>query len=96
MALPTGGSAQRNLWDVAADLSRRLVAIFLPDADGRRPVDGDRALFSSPEWAEHLVFPEYFLGHRRRPGGQPPDGLERPGRQADQPERLARVGPGLR
>src|SRR5438093_5049042 len=35
---PTGSERQIPLWEVAAELSRRLTRIFLRDAEGRRPV----------------------------------------------------------
>ena len=37
---PTGSGEKMSLGEVAADLSDRLVSIWLPDADGRRPVNG--------------------------------------------------------
>src|SRR5258706_7256125 len=37
---PTGSGRLLNLWDVAAELSRRLTHIFLRGSDGRRPVNG--------------------------------------------------------
>jgi hypothetical protein len=52
-----------NLWDVAADLSRRLTHIFLPGADGRRPVFGGADKFQhDPQWRDHVLFYEYFHG----------------------------------
>ena len=37
---PTGSGQMLTLWDVASELSRRLSRMFLPDADGRRPING--------------------------------------------------------
>ena len=62
VAFPAGSGETRNLWDVAGELSRRLISIFLPDADGRRPVDAGREMFTSPAWRDHVTFPEYFHG----------------------------------
>jgi hypothetical protein len=60
---PTGSGHQLNLWDVAAELSRRLIAIFQPGDDGRRPVNGGNARFDSdPAWRDHVSFHEYFHG----------------------------------
>ena len=55
---------QRSLTlDQAADeLSRRLSALFLPGADGRRPVNDSDPLFDQPGWAEQVLFYEYFDG----------------------------------
>ena len=42
---------------------RRLMAIFLRDEDGRRPVFGGIEQFQSdPHWRELLLFHEYFHG----------------------------------
>lgn len=60
---PTGSGQAMNLWDVAADLSRRLVHIFLRNPQGRRPVYGGADLFQSdPHWRDLLLFYEYFHG----------------------------------
>ena len=63
--IPTG-SGRRMTLDRAADLlSRRLIALFLPDAadEGRRPVFGGRDLFDrDPYWRDHVPFYEYFHG----------------------------------
>ena len=60
---PTGSSRQLNLAAIAGELSRRLINIFLPAGDGRRPVNGgnDRFDFDSA-WRDHMPFPEYFHG----------------------------------
>jgi len=63
VACPTGSSGQMNLWEVGADISRRLSRIFLPGPDGRRPVAGGLELFQrDPHWRELLLFHEYFHG----------------------------------
>ncbi len=63
---PTGSSQQRSLEEVADDLSKRLVSIFLRDPlTQRRPVFGDDAssLFQSdPAWKDCILFYEYFHG----------------------------------
>jgi hypothetical protein len=60
---PTGSGHQATLRDVAGDLADRLVSIWLPDPDGRRPVYGgvDR-LQTDPAWKDNLLFYEYFHG----------------------------------
>jgi hypothetical protein len=51
------------LWEVAAELSRRLTRPFLRDASGRRPVFGGVEKFQSdPHWRDYLLFYEYFHG----------------------------------
>jgi glycogen debranching enzyme len=60
---PTGSGQVMSLWDVAADLSRRLTRIFLRDADNRRPVYGSSAKFQrDPHWQDFVLFYEYFHG----------------------------------
>jgi hypothetical protein len=60
---PTGSGHRCRLADVARGLARRLVGIWLPDADGRRPVFGSYEKFQTdPEWRDLLPFHEYFHG----------------------------------
>lgn len=61
--MPTATGSLHNLWDVAADLSRRLTRIFLRDASGRRPVYGGTERFQQdPHWRDLILFYEYFHG----------------------------------
>jgi hypothetical protein len=50
------------LWEVAAEISRRLTRTFLRVEDGRRPVHGANGLFSEPHWDDLVLFYEYFHG----------------------------------
>jgi len=60
---PTGSGKRMRLWDVAAELSRRLTAIFLRGADGRRPVHAGFETFQQdPHWKDLVLFYEYFHG----------------------------------
>jgi hypothetical protein len=61
---PTGSGTMLSLWDVAAEISRRLTRIFLRDGDGSgRPVHGDYQKFQSdPYWKDLILFYEYFHG----------------------------------
>ena len=60
---PTGSGQMMNLWEVAAELSRRLSRIFLLDDEGRRPVFGATEKFQTdPRWRELVPFHEYFHG----------------------------------
>jgi len=64
---PTGSGQKRTLWQIAADISRRLEGIFLRDAEGRRPVFGHVALFQDDQhWRDHVPFHEYFHGDNGR------------------------------
>jgi hypothetical protein len=60
---PTGSGRFLTLWEVAAELSRRLSRIFLRDEQGRRPVFGGVERFQSdPHWRDRVWFYEYFNG----------------------------------
>jgi hypothetical protein len=60
---PTGSGRMMTLYQVAAELSRRLASIFLKDANGRRPVYGETRKFQDdPHWRELVLFYEYFHG----------------------------------
>jgi hypothetical protein len=60
---PTGSGRQMTLYEVAEEISNRLVSTFTPDAEGRRPVFGhDDRFATDPLWREDLLFFEYFDG----------------------------------
>ncbi|MEX5212994.1 MAG: glucosidase [Nitrospiraceae bacterium] len=60
---PTGSGHLMNLWEVAGDLSRRLVRTFLRDGNGQRPVYGGTDLFrTDPHWRDLILFYEYLHG----------------------------------
>ena len=60
---PTGSGRELTLREVATELSQRLTRTFLKNADGRRSVFGDRALFNDdPLWRDLIPFHEYFHG----------------------------------
>lgn len=60
---PTGSGRQASLWQVAAELSRRLTHIFLQNAEGHRPVFGGVKRFQKdPHWQNNVLFYEYFHG----------------------------------
>jgi Glycosyl hydrolase family 63 C-terminal domain len=55
------------LWEVAAELSRRLSNIFLRDDKGERPVyHGISKFQADPNWNDLLMFHEYFHGDSGR------------------------------
>jgi hypothetical protein len=61
--LPTGSGRGATLHEVAAEISRRMMAIFLRDEAGRRAVFGDNDYFQGdPHWKDHVPFYEYFHG----------------------------------
>jgi len=63
MECPTGSGVQKNLFEIASDISVRLGNIFRVDKKGHRPVFGDTEKFQTdPYWRDHLLFYEYFHG----------------------------------
>ncbi|MDQ3335368.1 MAG: glucosidase [Myxococcota bacterium] len=49
--------------DLARDISRRMIDIFLLDETGKRPVFGGAKKFADdPHWRDHPLFYEYFHG----------------------------------
>ena len=60
---PSGSGPERTLWEAGADLSQRLISLFVPDAAGRRPAHGRNAKFANdPHWKDLVLFYEYFDG----------------------------------
>ncbi|MBV1850570.1 MGH1-like glycoside hydrolase domain-containing protein [Catellatospora tritici] len=60
---PTRSGTRRTLNEIADELSERIIAIFLRDRDGRRPLYGGTELFQThPDWRDRLIYPEYFHG----------------------------------
>jgi hypothetical protein len=60
---PTGSGKMMTLWEVAAELSHRLTAIFLRDGQSRRPAFGkNEKLQSDQHWRDLVLFHEYFDG----------------------------------
>jgi len=64
---PTGSGRLMNLKEVAREIAGRLVKIFLPDENGRRPCHGTITRFArDPYWRDLLLFHEYFHGDTGR------------------------------
>ncbi|HMA37956.1 MAG TPA: glucosidase, partial [Chloroflexia bacterium] len=60
---PSGSGQMRTLAGVADELAHRLIRLFSRDAQGRRPIYGDQALFQDdPAWRDLVLFHEYFHG----------------------------------
>ena len=64
---PTGSGRLLNLKEVARELGSRLVRIFLPDDNGRRPCHGEVEQYAQdPHWRGLVLFYEYFHGDTGR------------------------------
>ncbi|MGD9420251.1 MAG: MGH1-like glycoside hydrolase domain-containing protein [Verrucomicrobiota bacterium JB025] len=60
---PTGSGKEVPLREVAMDLCDRLIALFMPDKDGRRPCFGEAHRYAEVEhWKNLVLFHEYFHG----------------------------------
>jgi hypothetical protein len=60
---PTGSGQRMTLYEIAAEITRRLASMFLRDKDGRRPIHGGAQKFQhDPHWRDCLQFHEYFHG----------------------------------
>ncbi|HEY1792810.1 MAG TPA: hypothetical protein VGG34_07820 [Opitutaceae bacterium] len=63
MEFPTGSGKRMNLDQIATELARRMLRLFLPDPAGRRPGLAANPLFASdPHWKGLLWFHEYYDG----------------------------------
>lgn len=64
---PTGSGNMMNLGEVANEIRRRLIGLFLPDATGQRPCHGDERTYArKDEWKDLVLFYEYFHGDTGR------------------------------
>jgi hypothetical protein len=60
---PTGSGRLLNLGEVATELSRRLIKLFLRNDTGARPIYGGQRIFQhDPYWRDLILFNEYFHG----------------------------------
>jgi hypothetical protein len=60
---PSESGDAATLWEIATELSRRLISLFLRDETGRRPAHGHNEKFrNDPHWRDLILFHEYFHG----------------------------------
>jgi len=60
---PTGSGQQRTLYEVAAEISDRLLSTFARQPDGRRPIHGGQPVMQEdPHWRDYALFYEYIHG----------------------------------
>jgi len=63
MEFPTGSGKRMNLDQIAKELARRLVSLFMPDAKGQRPAMAADDFFANDNhWRKLVWFHEYFNG----------------------------------
>jgi len=63
---PTGSGDVKDLSEVAYDLNTRLVSMFLPDKEGRRPCHGeDKKFAEDPHWKNLVLFYEVGIDLQR-------------------------------
>jgi hypothetical protein len=64
---PTGSGRLVNLLEVSREIAARLVRLFLPDDEGRRPYLGAAAPWDTdPHWRDLVLFYEFFHGDNGR------------------------------
>ncbi len=64
---PAGSGKRLTLGQAADEIGRRLVSLFLPDANGKRPCHGDDTRYATdPNFKELALFYEYFHGDTGR------------------------------
>jgi hypothetical protein len=56
---PTGSGNDMSLRQVAAELARRMVGLFLPGSNGLRPFQGSDGRHD-PKWTDLILFHEFF------------------------------------
>jgi hypothetical protein len=60
---PAGSGRYLSLWEVAAELSRRVIGLFTRGPEGMRPTNGARhPQQRDPQFRDHIAFFEYFHG----------------------------------
>jgi hypothetical protein len=60
---PTGSGKRMNLWEVATELSRRSIRLFLRKGDGARAICGTiEILQKDAHWRDLIPFNEYLQG----------------------------------
>jgi hypothetical protein len=60
---PAGSGNYTSLKNVSQELARRLISIFLPDKNNRRPVYGNEIKYcDDPFFKDYILFYEYFNG----------------------------------
>jgi hypothetical protein len=64
---PTGSGRKLNLKEISQELGKRLISLFMPEGNGRRPCHGDDRLYwEDPNWRDLILFYEYFHGDNGR------------------------------
>jgi hypothetical protein len=60
---PTGSGQWMTLWEVATELSLRLMRLFMRNGNSERPIYGGLEIFQKdPHWRDLILFNEYFHG----------------------------------
>lgn len=63
---PAGSDQYLELDQVADDLAKRLISLFVRDEQGRRPVYEQGSIFNTEGFSENILFYEYFEGNNGR------------------------------
>jgi hypothetical protein len=64
---PTGSGNMMTIVEIADEIGRRLIRLFLRDENGRRPAMGNHSKFQKdPHFRDYILFYEYFHGDNGR------------------------------
>ena len=67
MEFPTGSGKRMNMDQIARELARRLISLFIPDGKGQRPALAANPRFADDiHWRNLVWFHEYFNGENGR------------------------------
>ena len=67
LELPTGSGQKKRLKQIASDIAKRLISIFLQDQNGNRPVHDNHPIYrEDPHFKDLILFYEYFHGDTGR------------------------------
>ncbi len=63
LSVTAAGSPSMTVGEIAEQLANRMISMFVPGEDGRRPIHGASKKFQEdPHWRDYVLFYEYFHG----------------------------------
>jgi hypothetical protein len=63
LSVQVSGAPAMTVGEIAEQLANRMIGMFIPGKDGRRPIHGAAGKFQDdPHWRDYVLFYEYFHG----------------------------------
>ena len=63
LSVQVSGAPAMTVGEIAGQLANRMIGMFIPGKDGRRPIHGAAGKFQDdPHWRDYVLFYEYFHG----------------------------------